>query len=175
LPSASSAYAIANCDPIESPSGRACEVRSQRVVLRRVVRVGDGLGALGLDLLQDLLDAVVPLDAFIEEELQLGRAPQAQSTAQLSAKERRGAFKRPCGLTPRLLVAERRVVHARLLEVGRHADVSDGQEADTGIVHLAGQQLREVFANLFADPSRALGHDDGSRLPASGSGGFGLS
>src|SRR3954470_20763128 len=39
LPSASSANAIASCEPMESPSGRACEVRRKRLRRRISSRI----------------------------------------------------------------------------------------------------------------------------------------
>ena len=60
-----------------------------------------------------------------------------------------------------LVVAERGVEDARLLEVGRHLHAGEGDEADARIVHLARQQQRELAADLIGDAvwTGALGHD----------------
>src|SRR5918994_5837183 len=121
LPSASSAYAIASCEPIESPSGRACEVirnrcrrrMSSRSWCRMVVDTGapertprssmsfvvftliwsrrglrGRLAALGVEVPKDLLDAIAALDRFVEKELQLGDAPEADPLPDLPAQKR---------------------------------------------------------------------------------------
>src|SRR6476661_8139401 len=125
---------MASCDPIESPSGRAWDVRrkrcreriasqiSGRIVARSLllvavwlivsgcVRGGAGLRPFRLDVLQDALDSLVSFHAFVEEELQLGCAPQPQPLAQMAAQERRSPFERTFGVPAGLLVAHRRVV-----------------------------------------------------------------
>ena len=93
---------------------------------------------------EDPLDAVVPLDALVVEELELRCPAQPQPPADLTAQERRRALERPRRLAPRLLVAERRVVDARVLQVGRHLDAGDGEEADARVVHLRAQQFRRA-------------------------------
>src|SRR5690348_18333406 len=117
LPSSSSAYAIANCDPIESPSGRACDVTRKRcrdwiasqmrsrvgllvIVFEAIVRGGrhrraGALVGFRFQLLQDLFDAVLVRDRFVVEELELGRAAQADALADVMAQEGRGALQRP--------------------------------------------------------------------------------
>src|SRR4051794_40717163 len=94
LPSASRANAIASWEPIESPSGRACDVRRKRrrvrmaspmcrtadgmlvstdsliIVARsgRVVLDGGSAGPLRLEVLEDPFDPVARLDRVVEEE-----------------------------------------------------------------------------------------------------------
>src|SRR5262252_6979861 len=129
---------MASCDPMESPSGRACEeIRNLRraciasqisvfvvvcvAILCRggFARVlGGSCGLFGFQVLEDLFDAILPGDRFVVEELQLGHAPQAQALAELAPQKRRGAPERLRGLAPRLLVPHRRVVGARELQVG---------------------------------------------------------
>ena len=93
---------------------------------------------------------------LVEEELQLGHASQPQPPAELAAEERRRALERPRGLPPRLLVAERRVVDARELQVGGDLDAGERQEADARIVHLARLSIpRQLDADLIADALRA--------------------
>ena len=69
------------------------------------------------------------------------------------ARSRR-ALRLPLGL----VVSEHRVIHAGLLQVGGDVHPREGDETDTRIVNLAGEKLGKVFANLLADPGRALGH-----------------
>src|SRR5450759_1198782 len=106
---------------------------------------------LGLQLLEDLLDAVVLGDRGVVEELELRHAPQAHPLPDLAPQERR----RPCeglaGLALRLRVAVGRVVDARDLQIGGYLDLRQGQEADAGIVHLARDELRQLDADLLAD------------------------
>ena len=69
--------------------------------------------------LQDLLDAGLVGDRLVEDELDVGHAPQPQALSELPPHERRdalqGAF--ACSRAPQ--VAERRVVDARELQVRR--------------------------------------------------------
>src|SRR5450830_875321 len=106
---------------------------------------------LGLQLLEDLLDAVVLGDRGVVEELELRHAPQAHPLPDLAPQERR----RPCeglaGLALRLRVAVGRVVDARDRQIGGDLDLRQGQEADAGIVHLARDELRQLDADLLAD------------------------
>ena len=75
--------------------------------------------ARALDLLEDPLDAVAALDRLVEEELELGHAAQPQPAADLAAQERRRALERARSSRVRaFVVAERRVVDARDLQVG---------------------------------------------------------
>src|SRR6266508_140544 len=161
LPSASSAKAIASCEPIESPSGRACDVsrnRCRRTISSRICRTGADAVATGsliivarlgrvvagcltdarpvgpfrVELLEDALDAVALLDRLVEKECELGHALQLQALADLAPQERRRAAERPRRLAARLVVADGRVIHARLLQVRGHLDLRNRQEADTG-------------------------------------------
>ena len=61
---------------------------------------------------------------------------------------------RPGRVLARFRVADRGVEHARLLQVGRHLDVGDGEEADARIVDLAGEQFGELSADLVTDAVR---------------------
>jgi len=60
----------------------------------------------------------------------------------------------------RPLVAERGVEDAGVLQVRRHLDAGDGDEANARIVHLARQHRRQLVANLIGDTigSRSLRH-----------------
>src|SRR5687768_14741967 len=108
LPIARSASAIDIAEPMASPSGRWCEattnfcpvrMRSTNsaggfVILDRggVLAVGDGINHLGIvdgprrlfgvDLLDDLLDAILRRHRLVEDELHFGRAAQRQPLAQ---------------------------------------------------------------------------------------------
>jgi hypothetical protein len=108
---------------------------------------GLALRALGLQILQDALDAVLALDVLVEEELKFGNASQAQPLADLPAQERLGPLERAAGLRPRLGIAERRVIDARVLQVRRDLDARDGDEAYSRIVDRARQKLRDVLTN----------------------------
>ena len=64
------------------------------------------------------------------------------------AQERRGALEGLGGGAPRRLVAERRVVGARDLQVGADLHVGDGDEADAGIADLPRQQVGQLLPDL---------------------------
>src|SRR6188768_84591 len=165
LPSARRAAARATCEPIESPSGRACEVRRKleraRIASRiwarmsmaaagttaalliarpgatsgiepavagrprvgrlrcgRRLAVARGRLRRGLDLLEQRLDALLAGNRFVELEGQLRRPPQADPGGDALPQERLGALERLGGGAPCRLVAERRVVGARHLQIG---------------------------------------------------------
>src|SRR5450759_4943884 len=88
---------------------------------------------LGLQLLEDLLDAVVLGDRGVVEELELRHAPEAHPLPDLAPQERRRPREGLAGLALRLRVAEGRVVDARDLQIGGDLDLRQGQEADAGI------------------------------------------
>src|SRR5262249_46995993 len=115
-------------------------------------------------------DAILALNRLVEAELELRRAAQPQTAADLPSHERRGAVERARGFLARLVVPEARVVDAGELQVGRDGAARQGDEADPRIVNLsAGQQLAELLADLIADAIGAVAcHDD--RLWTSGSG-----
>src|SRR6185436_6494379 len=52
----------------------------------------------------------------------------------------------------RLLVSERRVVNPGELEIRRHLDAGQRDEANAWILHLPGQQERKLGADLIGDP-----------------------
>jgi len=85
-------------------------------------------------------------------ELDFGYAAQAQSGADLAAQERCRPAQRLFGFAARLGIAERGVVHARQLQIGRHRDARQRDEADAGIVNrTATEQLADLLPNLIAD------------------------
>src|SRR5207253_5774133 len=110
--------------------------------------VGVGVGA-GMNVVEDLLDAVLAGDRTVVEESKLGNTLEAQPRADLPPQERSGALERTLGGAPRLLVAERSVIHARLLDVSAHLDARQRHEPDARIVHVAGEELGELAANLI--------------------------
>src|SRR5450830_316115 len=103
---------------MESPSGRACdEITNRRrariasticsisggratgsaglivIVRRRVVRLGHARTA-SAELVQQLLQTILPGDGFVVDELQLRHSFETEPRSQLAAKVRRGAFER---------------------------------------------------------------------------------
>src|SRR5437867_4378919 len=139
---------MASCDPMESPSGRACDDSTKRcrvriaptisciagllMILRRVRRRGRRL-----DLVEEPLDAVLSGDRLVVVKMKLGSATQAQTRSDLAAQKRRRASERAFGAVAGLLVAESREVDARPLQIRRHLHARDGHEADAGAVDLA--------------------------------------
>src|SRR6186997_432574 len=77
--------------------------------LRRGVGVGS-CRALRPDVVEDSLDAVAPLDRFVEEELQEGNPLEPEPAADLAAQEGCRSPERARRLATRLVVAKRRVI-----------------------------------------------------------------
>src|SRR4051812_20689541 len=166
---------MASCDPIESPSGLACEVsrnRWRRSISSRICRTADlaastrsliivaGTDRVAIirpacpfrpELLENALDTIALFDRVVEEEGQLRHALQAKPLANLSPQKRACPLERARRFALDGVVADNRVVHARLLQVGRHRNAGDGQESDPGIVNLSGQQRRKLRLYLVAD------------------------
>src|SRR5207245_4447425 len=113
---------------------------------RSVVGVWVGVGA-GMDLGEDLLDPVLAGDRVLVDEGELRHALQPQSGADLPPQEYGRAAEREGARAPSLFVAEHRVEHARLLDIGADLHASQGDEADPWIVDLARQESRELGAN----------------------------
>jgi hypothetical protein len=99
------------------------------------------LSPLGIEIPQNPFDAILTFDAFVEEELQLGDAPQPHPPAELPSQEWSRALERALGIATRLVVTERRVVDAGLLQVRRDFHVRHGEEPDPRIVHLAREEV----------------------------------
>src|SRR5207247_10597527 len=121
-------------------------IRGLLMILRRFRRIGRRL-----DVAEQLLDPVLPGDRFVVLERELRRSLQAQPRSDLAAEKRRRTSERALGIAPARLVAERGVVHARLLQVRRHLHAGQRDEADPGIANVAREQQRELATNLFAD------------------------
>src|SRR5919197_3860015 len=179
LPISRSAYAMASCDPIESPSGRAWDEMTKRCRARIASamrwRSGSGFASIvagvaaipvvaGVQLVEQLLDAILAGNRLVVDELQVGYAAQPQPRSDLPTQEGRGAFERPCRGALRLRFSagrsERRVVHTRVLQIRRHLDARDRHEADARVVHLAREELAQLASNLIRYPvgSGALRH-----------------
>ena len=123
----------------------------------------DGLAALLLsDLLEQLFDPVLMADGFVEGELQLGRATQSQPLADLPPHEPGGTFERPRGVFLRRRIAQARVEHARVLQIGADLHARHRHEPDTGIVQLARDHGRHFGANLIRNTfwSGSLAHKE---------------
>src|SRR5204862_7780192 len=92
LPSACSANAIASWEPIESPSGRLCDERTKRCRWRiaSAIRSISGLRLVivfgNVELVQDLLDAILAGDRLLVDERQLRSPLQPQPRAALPAQ-----------------------------------------------------------------------------------------
>src|SRR6185369_8418361 len=115
LPSARSASVIATCEPMASPSGRACDTTTKRrrarmasatwAIVASVEVVVIGRLRLLVELLKNLLDPVLVRDRLVEPELQLRHAPQLHAAADLPPQERRGPIERLLRVLARRRVA----------------------------------------------------------------------
>src|SRR5439155_3502633 len=140
LPSARRAYAMASCDPIESPSGRECEEMRKRRRARMasttcrnsllLVGLGDVGIVGGMDVLQELLDAILSGDRIVVGEPELWYAPQAKPSAKLAAQKWRRAFEGASRGGPGALVAEHRVHDSRHLQIRAEMHPRQGHESD---------------------------------------------
>src|SRR5688500_3191071 len=109
---------MATCEPIASPSGRACDTTTKRrrvrmasatwAIVASVEVVVIGRLRLLLELLKNLFDAVLVRNRFVEPELELRHAPQLHPAADLAPQERRGAVERLLRVLARRRIAERR-------------------------------------------------------------------
>src|SRR4051812_25672671 len=165
LPRARRAYAMASCEPIASPSGRACEdstnVRRARIastmrsisgagvvtVVRIRIGIVSGMGSRA-NLVQELFDAILARNRLVVHPLQFGRALEPQPRSDLTAEERNHTVQRARARLARLVVAEDRVEHAGLLQVGADLHARDRHEADAGVVNFPGEQEPELAAQL---------------------------
>src|SRR5262245_7990813 len=126
------------------------------------MRCGAGLGCIGVELVDQLLDAILAGDRLVVDEPQFGDAAQAQARSDLTAEKRGGALQRALRAAARLRLvtarSERCEVDARLLQIRGDLDARQGHEPDARIVHLAREQAGELAANLIRDAirSRAL-------------------
>jgi hypothetical protein len=109
------------------------------------------LAALGVEVPKDLLDAIAALDRFVEKELQLGDAPEADPLPDLPAQKRGDTLEGAARFLARLLVAQGCVVDARLLQIGRDFDSGDGQEPDARILDDARQEIGDLDSQLVPD------------------------
>src|SRR5918993_4009088 len=169
LPSARSANAIASCEPMESPSGRECEL----ITNRWRARIASQMRAIGpallfaivwwwgilcgprvvrVDLLQQLLDARLVGDRLVEHERDFRHPSQAQPLRELSAHERCHALQRFFGGPLSRSVAQSRVVDVGNLQVGADTHPRDGHEPHPGIVDIAREHVAGFRLDLLAQP-----------------------
>src|SRR5687768_16621113 len=94
-----------------APAGSWGTGESGLVVVIGTVGRSGGRAArfLVAEVAQDLFDAILVFDRFVEAEVELGNAAQPQRAADVAAKKRRRALQRLGGLRPRPRIAERRV------------------------------------------------------------------
>jgi hypothetical protein len=112
---------------------------------------------LGVNFLDDLLDARLCRDRFVEDELDFGHAPQRQPLGQQVADEAGGAFERLGGLLALGGVADDGPVNTRQRQVAGHLGAGDGDEPDAGVPHFRGQHLAHFLADLLLDALDAMG------------------
>src|SRR5262245_53706869 len=123
-----------------------------------VVGVAIMLGSV--ELVENLFDPVLSGDGIVVDEDDLWRAPQAQPLAELAPEEWRRAFEGAATRGSCLLVAQGRIQHTRLLEIRGDLHPRERDEANARIVHVAGEQIGELTADLVGDSvrTRSLGH-----------------
>ena len=106
-------------------------------------------GVLGVNLLDDLLDAILGRDRFVEDELHFGRAAQRQPLGEQMAHEAAGALERFLRLLSLVGVADDGPVDARERQIGRDLGAGHGNQTDARIPDFGLQHLTDFFAHLF--------------------------
>src|SRR5262245_59231083 len=157
---------MASDDPTASPSGRTWdEIRNFRPAriastMRAISGVVVAIMHCGVELIENLFDAILAGDGVVVDEDDFGRAPQAQPGADLAAEEWRRALERAAACRAGFLVAERGVEHPRLLKIGSDFHARQRDETNARIVYFAGQQIGELASDLIGDSvgTRSLGH-----------------
>src|SRR5262249_24296333 len=105
-----------------------------------------------MNFVEELFDAILPGDRLVVDELELRHALQPEARSDLPPEKRRRPFERARRGAARLVVSESRVADPRVLQIGRHRHARDRDEADSRIVDLPREQLRDLAADLVADP-----------------------
>jgi len=115
-----------------------------------------------MDLVQQLLDAVLSRDRVIVLERELRHPLQPQTRTDLTAQKRGCTFERARAVLPRVVVAEHGVEHPCQLNIGAHLDARERHEPNARIVHLSCEQLCQLTSDLIGDAlrPRTLGHND---------------
>src|SRR5258707_14632321 len=114
---------MASCDPIESPSGRACDDRTNRWRARIASTIDAISGAivLGLwcvvDLVEQLLDPVLPGDRLVVGKDEFRHAPQTQAGSDLAPQKRRRAGESLARIRAGFVVTQRGVEDAPLRKI----------------------------------------------------------
>jgi hypothetical protein len=114
----------------------------------------------GVDLVQQLLDAILSGDRLVVLERKIGDALEAQARADLPPEEWLCAIERARAVRPRLFVAEYRVEHPRELDIRADLNAGECHKTDTGIVDFSREERSQFATNLISDSigSGALGH-----------------
>jgi hypothetical protein len=110
-----------------------------------------------LELLENLLHAILGGHGLIEQELNFGGAAQCHARTQQMPNIRGGACKRLRGLLALLNIAHHRPIDPGERKIGRDFDAGDGHEAHPGICHLAREDLTDLFADLCGNAFDAVG------------------
>ena len=105
-----------------------------------------------VQLADDLLNAILVPDRFVEVKLDFWNAPQLQPVAHAPPEKSGRALERLGGLPPGRVIAERRVIDARQLQIWRDLHPCQRDEADPRVVHSAtGEQLAQLLPDLVGD------------------------
>ena len=178
LPRCRSAYAIASDEPMASPSGRACDATTKRCRCRIASATCRVVAFASSALVSRRCGGSCRRCCAASSSCRSRRIcsmrswwPIDSSNRNSSSGTRRSCSRRRPGggrtalrapapwrcPRARLLVAHRRVVDARQLQIGRDLHPRQGDEADAGIVHgAAAEQLAQLLANLVADAIRTM-------------------
>src|SRR5581483_3299063 len=149
--------------PSASGSGSAWAVmKTRRDPARAPCSGGPRLAVDGLlrtvNLAQQLLNPGALGDGAIEPKVQIRRPTELQARCQLASKERRRAANLRDGGLGFLLVPEDAHVDSRYAQVGRRFNPGDADHAmEAGIAGFAGEQVRQLIADLVVEPLHAAG------------------
>src|SRR5574342_1378109 len=111
------------------------------------------------DLPEQPVDLVPLGHALVVAEAQVGGVAQLEAPGHLPLEVRRRRLQPREGALALLLLAVDGDPHRDLPEVRRHPGPGDGHEAgDARVLEAAGQQRRQLVAELLGDPRRPIGH-----------------
>src|SRR4030095_15924050 len=121
------------------------------VLARRALVTSGALRLFLVKIAQNLLDAILMRHRLVEPEIDLRNAPQAQPAADVASQERRRTGEGGGGIAPRRGITHHGVEHARQLQIRRHLDARQRDEADAGIVDdTSSEEIAQLLTNLIA-------------------------
>ena len=111
-----------------------------------------------LELVQQVEHARAAFGGVVEPDMELRDAAETEPRAELAPDEHHRPVERRERRLPLRLVADHADPDAGMAEIRCGLDLGHGHEADSGIRHLAAQDLADLLSQQLIDPLSALGH-----------------